>query len=159
MNIFVSYSRKDKSIIVDKIRQVIRRNGFTPLIAEDDLSLSETITEKVERLINSSELAVVVLTKNGQSTAFVQQEIGYLQKSKKPMLILVEKGIEEEVSGFLYGRDYLTIDPEDLETALTKTEERILSFNLLWKRGKFIAVAVLTVFVLFLIWGFSRGSQ
>ena len=156
MKIFVSYSSKDKNTIVERIRQVITKNGFTPLIAEDNNSLSETITQKVERLINDSELAVVVLTQNGQSTAFVQQEIGYLKKAEKPMLLLVEKGLEKEVGGFLYGRDYLIVDPNDVESALNKTEERILSFGFLWRRKKLIGVFLLLIVAVCFIWGLAK---
>lgn len=157
MNIFVSHSSKDKNFI-ERIRDLIRKHGFTPLIAEDEISLSETINQKVERLIGNSELAVVALTRNGSSASFVQQEIGYLQKAQKPMLVLVEKGLEHEVEGFLYGRDYLTMDPNDLDAAFSTTEQKIISFGYIWEKRRQVSLFVLLVLAIVIAWGLLRSS-
>ena len=158
MNIFVSHSMRDKNL-TDRLRGLIKKNGFTPLIAEDETSLSETITQKVERLIADSELAVVLLTRNGNSAGFVQQEVGYLQKSAKPMLLLVEKGLEKDVSGFLYGRDFLTVDPDDIDSGLRSTEERILSFEFLWRQKRAIGTIIFVILVAVLVWIAAKSSQ
>ena len=153
MYAFVSHAVADKHFI-DTVRGLLRRNGITPLIAEDDVSMSETVSEKVERYIRQSQLALVLLTKNGNASRFVQQEIGYLESQKKPMLVLVEKGLEKDVTGFLYGRDFVTVDPEDIESGLIKAEEKIAGFVRRWWKGMIVLAVIVIVVIL---WAFSRN--
>lgn len=68
-------------------------------------------------MIQQSDLVLAVLSSDGFASGFVQQEIGYAH-GKKPILILVERGLESRVSGFMYGRDQVVIDPWNPQPAL-----------------------------------------
>ncbi|MBM4160384.1 MAG: toll/interleukin-1 receptor domain-containing protein [Ignavibacteria bacterium] len=119
MRVFISHSMKDTNLL-DALRSICASTGITPLIAEHSIELQHTITEKIERMIDGADLVVVALTKDGFDSQFVQQEIGYAKKAKKPFLLLVEEGLQQKLSGFVYGRDFITVNPMNLGPTLEK---------------------------------------
>jgi hypothetical protein len=123
MKVFISHSMIDKNL-VSALDSVARSLRIQPLIAEHSVSMT-SITEKVEKMILESDLVIVVLTRDGFNSNFVQQEIGYA-KGKKPLLLLVERGYEKSVSGFVYGHDFISVDPWNLQPAVPMIQ-RILA--------------------------------
>ena len=110
---------KDKNLL-DALKSICASTGVTPLIAEHSIDFRHTITEKIERMIDEADQVLVVLTKDGFDSTFVQQEIGYAKKAKKPLLPIVEEGLQDRVSGFLYGREFIIINPMNLEPAFER---------------------------------------
>ncbi len=121
MKIFVSHQMKDVHLI-EKINELIP-NEIELLIAEHTVDLNNTISNKIENLIKSCDVGLVLLTANGIVSPFVNQEIGYLTSLKKPFLQLVEAGKESEIKGFNYGKDYIKYNPEYPDEALEKIKE------------------------------------
>jgi len=63
--------------------------------------------KKITRLIDNADVCVALLTENGVGSAYVNQEIGYMIKSKKTLIPLVSKGIPSQKLGFLQGAEYI----------------------------------------------------
>jgi hypothetical protein len=129
MKVFISHSMKDKNL-VDALHSIAASLGIEPLIAEHILDVQNTITAKIQSMILDSDLVLVVLTREGFNSTFVQHEVGFAT-GKKPILILVEKGYESKMSGFVYGRDYVSIDPwnpqpafEQIRSVLTSQKQQ-----------------------------------
>ena len=124
MRIFISHSTKDK-VLMQGLQQSLEPHGLLLLIAEHHKNLTCTTSEKIEKMINECDVALVLLTKHAFKSTFVQQEIGYIQKANKPLLQVVQKGIEEKISGFNYGHDFITLDMKNQENAI-ETVRKIL---------------------------------
>jgi hypothetical protein len=73
-------------------------------------------------MILESDVVLVVLTREGFNSNFVQQEIGFAV-DRKPLLIIVERGYEPRITGFIYGRDPVTFDPFNPQPALAKIQK------------------------------------
>jgi hypothetical protein len=101
-------------------------------------------------MIEKSNLVIVVLTQNGSNSSFVQQEIGYA-KSRKPMLILAERGCENRISGFIYGCDFISIDPWNPQSALSRIHQVLSGFKQQEDKQEAIAKLILLGFGLFFL--------
>jgi predicted lactoylglutathione lyase len=112
MKVFISHSMRDANMV----------NALSSIAKSVGVDIHQTITKKIEDMILDSSLVIVVLTKAGFDSNFVQQEIGYA-KDKKAMLILVEKGLENKISGFIFGYDYISVDVWNPHPAYDKIQE------------------------------------
>ncbi|MBL7985348.1 MAG: TIR domain-containing protein [Flavobacteriales bacterium] len=125
MKIFISHSLKNKELL-SSIEKDLTPLGFQLLIAEHLISATDTITQKVERMMDVCDMALVLLTEDGFNSASVQQEVGYLHKLSKPRLLLVQAGLEKRLSMFNYGRDHLILDPNDMNLSITQLRKWLL---------------------------------
>ncbi len=129
MKIFISHAISDKELIKN-IQTTLLPSGINLFIAEHHQEFNTTITEKIENMIRQSDFAIFLLTKNGFNSKFVQQEIGFVHSIKKPYMQLVEIGLQKEIAGFNFGRDYLEFNPSQPEPTLTQMRDHLLRF---WK--------------------------
>jgi len=99
MKVFVSHSMKDQSILTG-ISSALNSHGIELLIAEHEMDLKNSITEKIKKMIETCDLGLILMTKHGIKSGFVREEIGYLEAKQKSSLIIFEKGLEKQYGGF-----------------------------------------------------------
>lgn len=159
MKIFVSHAIKDSKLI-DDLKSSLEPHGLQLLIAEHHSDIHHsTITEKIEAMIESSNIALILLTSNGFNSNFVQQEIGYIKSSKIPYLQIVEGGIERKITGFNYGKGYIEYCPDSPQKAIEKIELRLLSELKLHKQKEqeqTLKELGLGLLAMILIWGMTN---
>lgn len=127
MKIFVSHALTDKDLI-SKLNNSLKPYGITLLVAEHYVSMTSTITEKIEGMIDTCDAALILLTQNGFNSNFVNQEIGYIKKAKKLSFNVIEKGLEDKITGFIYGHDYITYDPAIPNDSIVKITNRFVAY-------------------------------
>jgi len=127
MKIFVSHSLKDQTLIQD-LKTTLEPIGIKIFIAEHNEDLEKTITQKIENMIWQCDIALILLTKNGYKSNFVQQEIGYIKSCQKPSLQIVQTGLEKKISGFLYGKGYVLYDPLQPNLATEKIKRSLMTY-------------------------------
>ncbi len=125
MNIFVSHSLKDQKLISD-LKNKLEPLGVSLSIAEHNIDLIHSISEKIEILIRDCDVALILLTNDGFNSNFVHQEIGFIKSINKPSIKVVEKGLENRITGFIYGHDYILYEPANPEIALESTKNALL---------------------------------
>lgn len=133
INIFLSHAIADKTIIAN-IKKTLKPYGLNFFIAEHTRSVDSSITEKIEAMIQKSNIGLVLLTEKGYNSHFVQQEIGYMKSLKKPFIQVIQMGYENQIKGFNYGKDYIQLDPTNTDAALEEIKKDLLNF-----RNKIIA--------------------
>lgn len=127
MKLFVSHALSDQNII-NGIKTSLEPYGVTLFVAEHYTNLSGTITDKIEQMIKSCDVALILLTDDGFNSRFVQQEIGYIKSSNKALLQVVQIGLENQITGFTYGHDYLVHDPQNPEITLESIKLSLLTY-------------------------------
>ena len=127
MKIFVSHALKDHELIKG-VKKTLEPLGITLYIAEHYVDLERTVTEKIENMIKTSNVALILLTENGFNSNFVRQEIGYINCLKMPCLQLVQVGIEKKLTGFIFGKDYILYDPIQPQIALDRMRDTLLFY-------------------------------
>lgn len=125
MKVFVSHSMKDQSIL-QGIKNTLNAHGIELFIAEHEIDMQNSITEKIKGMIESSNVALILLTRNGIKSGFVREEIGYLEAKKIPSLIIFEKGVEKEYGGFKFGHDYIELDSDYPDMTIEKVKRVLL---------------------------------
>jgi hypothetical protein len=119
MQVFISHSMKDAGL-TGQVDRIARNLAITPIIAEHYLNVQGGITAKVESGIRASDVVLVLLTPQGFNSDFVQQEIAFAASLGKPKVLLVQKGLEEQLSGWAYGHDFISYDPSNPRPALNR---------------------------------------
>ncbi|MEM2112284.1 MAG: toll/interleukin-1 receptor domain-containing protein [Candidatus Bathyarchaeia archaeon] len=93
LKVFLSHSVTDLSIVT-KLFDLLSVSGITVYIAELQPQPGALISEKVEKLIKESDYFLALLTRDGQRSPFVNYEIGIAKGFNKPIIPLVEEGVQ-----------------------------------------------------------------
>jgi len=132
--VFISHSTQDQGLVIS-LANLLSKFGVEVFVAEWYLSPGERLDTKVFGQIEKSDCVVVLLTRNGIRSNWVQQEIGYsLKNPNRPLIPVVEKGIDPRELAALQLRDYVEYDPAQYQQALMKLSTYVGSLKL--KKGE-----------------------
>lgn len=126
--VFISHSTRDRGIVVS-LANLLSKFGVEVQVADWYLMPMQNIQPKVFEQINQADCVVALLTRNGIRANWVQQELGYAL-TKKPVLPLIEKGVDASSLAYLRGGAYIEYDPHHPENALLKTSDYVKSLKL-----------------------------
>jgi hypothetical protein len=101
------------SMFSDQLKEV----GINCYVAEDDPQPGQLLSEKVKKNIDDSDVVVGIWTSNSKNSVFMNQELGYAERTKAVML-LAQTG--SSPCGFFTGREYIVFDPENPLGGITR---------------------------------------
>ncbi|MDP2935130.1 MAG: toll/interleukin-1 receptor domain-containing protein [Dehalococcoidia bacterium] len=127
--VFISHSTRDQGLVI-ALAHLLSEFEIDVFVAEWYLMPGQGLDQKVFGQIDSADCVVVLLTRNGRRSAWVQQEIGWALAKPKIVIPLVEKGTDPRDLGALQGKDYIEYDPQDYQSALTKASIYVKSLKL-----------------------------
>lgn len=127
--VFISHSTSDQGMVIS-LANLLSKYGVKVFVAEWYLTPGERLTTKVFNQIKNSDCVIVLLTRNGIRSNWVQQEIGYALNSVKPLIPLVERGVDPKDLGRLQGIEYIEYDPYKPQQALIKVSTYVKSLKL-----------------------------
>lgn len=155
--VFISHSTRDQGLVV-ALANVLSKFGTEPFVAEWYLSPGEKLEEKVFSRIEASDCVLVLLTRNGVRSDWVQQEVGHAMGSHKLLIPLVEKGTSPADLAALHDREYIEYDAREPKEALVKAATYVVRQKLQkQEREKALLVAGgITAFLLLLMLGAGR---
>lgn len=122
--VFISHSCRDQGLVIS-LANLLSKFGIEVFVAEWYLAPGEAIERKILSQIERADCVIVLLTRNGTRSAWVQQETGYTISARKPLIPIVERGIDQRALGVLQGREYIEYDPYKPQDALTKTSDYV----------------------------------
>lgn len=115
--IFFSHSGSDKQWAA-WIAEAAKKGGIAVYLFEHDPRPGVQIAQKIKVAISSSDALVVLLTPQSQSSAYVQQEIGYAEAQAKLIIPLVWSDGQKPTLAMLEGREYVPFDSANPQAAL-----------------------------------------
>jgi hypothetical protein len=128
--VFISHSTRDQGLVI-ALANLLSKFGVEVFVAEWYLAPGECLDKKVFEQIERSDCVIVLLTRNGLRSNWVQQEIGYALKTKPNKIIpLVEKGIDSRNLAALQGGEYIEYEPYQYQEALSKLSTYVRSLKL-----------------------------
>jgi len=127
--VFISHSTRDRGLVIT-LANLLARFGVEVFVAEWYLTPGESLDKKVFAQIEKADCMVVLLTRNGVRSNWIQQEIGYALKANKPIIPLVEKGVEPKDLAALQGKEYIEYDPFQPQQALIRASTYVRSLKL-----------------------------
>jgi TIR domain-containing protein len=119
IEVFLSHSAHDLEHVA-LVKRQIEALGVDVYLAEHDLRPGTSIAAKVQGAIEACHALVVLITSNSIDSAFVQQEVGLARAFGKPIVPIVEKGVDTSRLGILRELEYLELDLDRPEVALAK---------------------------------------
>lgn len=94
--------------------------GISVYLAEHDPQPGTVLAEKVRAAIHRCQAVLALITTASISSAYVQQEIGIAHECGKPIIPVVEKGIDVRQLGVFQGVEYIELDLEAPAETMTK---------------------------------------
>jgi hypothetical protein len=118
LKVFISHSTKDFQIVAI-LQKYLESRGISVYIAEHDYKPGTPLSQKIINNLNDSDYFLVIYTKNGNESVYVNHEIGFWIKKRQyeNFIPLVEKGLIPQ--GFLAGIEYINYDPSNPQIGLT----------------------------------------
>lgn len=120
-SVFVSHSMRPVDLpLLRGVCDHLSHYGITYYLAERDWRFGESLPARVETAVRRADCLLAFLTKDGQAAAYVNQEISVAMTTKKPIIVVSEKGAD--LTGFRGGLDYIELDrnaPQDCATKLS----------------------------------------
>ncbi len=128
--IFISFNIKDK-VSVKELTVLLRQNGYSCVMAAENIQPGEVLSEKVKLEIEASSCLIAVCSKNGARSAWVNQEIGFAMGQEIPIIPISTE--TKYIDGLLQGTEYIGLDIDnpsikamkDLIAALKKRATKI----------------------------------
>lgn len=125
--VFISYSEKDsdKRTILQKALKR-QQTIFTPVVLTSKNEPAKSLSDKVIKYMDDSNVFVPILTYNSISNQWVNQEIGYaFSKSQLMKLPIVEESILSGLKGFIHNQmdlpfKYKENDIKDFKSCCTR---------------------------------------
>jgi hypothetical protein len=155
MKVFISHSTQDQGLVIS-LAQLLQQLGIQVFVAEWYLSPGARLDMKIKKQIRDADFVVVLLTRNGIRSTWVQQEIGIAVNAEKPIIPIVEQGTQPGDLAALQGREYIEYDPRYPGQALAKVIRYLNSQRLQKKeqeKWRLIAAGIIGLFVLLLLAG------
>jgi hypothetical protein len=90
---FLSHATADKAWVT-WLAEHARALGVEPYLAEHDHQAGRPLSDKVVEAIESSTAVIVLLTRNGYDSGYVQQEIGVARGARKLVIALVDIALD-----------------------------------------------------------------
>ncbi len=146
--VFISHSTGDLGVVY-QFSDSLQMNGLQTYVAELSPQPGVELPNKIENAINWSDCVIAIMTKNGDRSAWVNQEIGYAQKANRLIVPVVEKGVE--LKGFISNLEYISFTTTSPELAISEVTDYLVKLkankeqqdNL--KAGLFILFGVLAL--------------
>lgn len=95
MRAFISHAFTERDTpLAARLGDILRKGGDTGYLAERHLEYDLMIHEKLKSAIDASDYLVAIITKDGQSSPSVHEEIGYALGRDIRVLIMLERGVK-----------------------------------------------------------------
>jgi nucleoside 2-deoxyribosyltransferase len=147
--VFISHSTKEP-IIVWMFGHLLQLSGINVFVSEWIPEPGKPLPEKIQRQIDASDCVLALLTREGGRSPSVNQEVGYAIGKKKPIIPVVEEGVE--VGVLLHGLEYVPFDRSKPDSAVNSAADYIRKLKL-QKEQNNIVVALIGLFFFFLLLG------
>ncbi len=150
MKVFLSHSTKDKWLVT-QLEIILSRNQINCYVAEEDVQPGSALWEKISANIRDSDCVLVVLTNDGNRSEMVNQEIATAHSLNKPIIPLVETGVQ--VKGVLGGREYIELDKRNPYGAINNAGAYLANFKTKLENQQAFTSLVIAGLML---WAFSQ---
>jgi hypothetical protein len=144
--IFLSHSSSDKDL-VNMIADNAKMIGIDVYLYEHDFHPEMPVANKLKDAIKKSDAMVVLLTKNSESSPYVQQEIGVAEGYEKLIIPLVETDVNQQNLAMLTGKEYISLDVNNLQESLPKLSTYLKQL----KEGKEAIELVVAIIIIALL--------
>src|SRR6266700_404854 len=112
LNVFVSHSMgvRDLDVLHCLLAEAEGRN-IAYYLAERDPRFGGLLTDKIKGALQEAHCVLVLWTRDGAHSGYVNQEIGFAEHLGRLIIPVVERGVDPK--GFLIGKEYIELDRDE----------------------------------------------
>lgn len=155
--VFVSHANKDRAVVEWIKGQV--GPGVELRLSEHDPQPGQHLPTKVQKALNGSHAVLVFITEAAQASAYVNQEIGWALRAKKPIIPVVQKGITGDELAMLQGVEYIEFDFTNPEAGRDALLNRLRLMAQAKKASDDLQTALLLVGALLIVGIMASGGS
>jgi len=100
--IFLSYSELDKNKLKALKSAIKKRGGLVPIVVSERRKVGQSLADKVKGCMQEADCLIPILTRKSISNQWVNQEIGFAEALKIPIIPLVEESLLNKLKGFIH---------------------------------------------------------
>src|SRR5882724_4934940 len=112
LNVFVSHSMgvRDLGVLHGLLAEAEGRN-IAYYLAERDPRFGQQLTDKIKGALHEAHCVLVLWTRDGAHSGYVNQEIGFAEQLGKLIIPVVELDVHPK--GFLVGKEYIELNRDE----------------------------------------------
>lgn len=118
--VFISHSTADMALVYE-LQHWLQANGIEAYVAQIYAQPGIPLSQKVSDAILASDCVLVLWTKDGARSAWVNQEIGIAKGQGRLVIPIVERSVD--LQGGLLGLEYVPYDPSNPEETIRRAVE------------------------------------
>lgn len=124
LTVFISHSvGKEENLVVNHLSAALSGAGVPNYLAMHDRQPGVRLSEKVKAHIGDSHVLIAVLTRKGDESSWVHDEIGYALGKGLRVVALLERGLK--LDGMHEGAEYISFDPTNPGADIVTLSERL----------------------------------
>ena len=151
--VFISHSTSDLGPVY-QFKYWLTTNAIQTYVAELYPQPGVELPIKIANAINWSDCVIAIMTKDGDRSAWVNQEIGYAKRADKLIVPVVEDGID--LKGFLTGLEYVTFRRESPELAVSKVTNYLVKVKATKEQQENLKAGFMLLFAIFALAAISQ---
>ena len=126
ISVFLSHSVKD-TMIIREIKEEFKDKDVDLYIAEDNPDPGIVLREKIKKAIERCDIFLLLVTKEGSRSRWVNSEIGIALEAKKRIIPMVQEGAE--VPSTILDLERINFETEDTDGAIKSLHKFLLEFR------------------------------
>ena len=100
--IFLSYSELDKNKLKALRNAIKKRDGLDAIVVAERRKVGQSLADKVKECMYEADCLMPILTRQSIDNQWVNQEIGFAEALKRPIIPLVERSLLDKLKGFIH---------------------------------------------------------
>lgn len=151
--VFISHSTTDLGPVY-QFKYWLEMNAIQTYVAELYLQPGVELPSKIANAINWSDCVIAIMTKDGDRSAWVNQEIGYATRAGKLIVPVVEDGVE--LKGFVRDLEYITFIRESPEITIGKVIDYLVRVKANKEQQENLKAGLMLLFAIFALAAISQ---
>jgi hypothetical protein len=154
-SVFLSHSAADAEL-VRKVANHAQPLEVSTYAYEDDPQAGRPVASKLEERIRNADALIVLLTRNSQHRPSVHTEVGIARTLGKPIIPVIEIGVDPMQFVFLQGLEYVELDLAKIDEALLGIQYGLKRLKDIAKNDALVMAAVLLVIAALIYFAVKR---
>jgi len=100
--IFISYSEADRNKMNTLRNAIKKKDGLDPIVVAERSRVGQNLADKVKDCMHEADCLMPILTRESINSQWVNQEIGFAEALKRPIIPLVDKFLLDKLKGFIH---------------------------------------------------------
>lgn len=157
ISVFLSHSAADVDLI-RKVENHARTLDVLTYAYEDDQQGGQSVATKLQERIRTSDAVILLLTHNSQHRPGIHTEVGIARGFGKPIIPVIEVGVDPAQFIFLQGLEWIPLDLTKLDEALLGVQRSLKRMKENANNSAMVTAAIMVVIITLLMFAAKQEA-